>query len=143
LYFEKQILYHTIEMSFFQQGVIACDLTFNSLLLRDMLHFNPNSKNRISAPLAPSHLCHSVDVVPILDRYRFGHVIDLVHSDKSRSKFKHVVSQGDDDKLSVLRPLLDVTRNNRNLLCQWVSQQKVGHVLTFLKSNAASISSIT
>jgi hypothetical protein len=80
-----------------------------------MLHFNPNSKNRISAPLAPSHLCHSVNVVPILDRYRFGHVIDLVHSDKSRSKFKHVVSQGDDDELSVLRPLLDVTRNNRNL----------------------------
>ena len=90
-------------------------MTFNSLLLRDMLHFNPNSKNRISAPLAPSHLCHSVDVVPILDRYRFGHVIDLVHSDKSRSKFKHVVSQGDNNELSVLRPLLDVTRNNRNL----------------------------
>lgn len=40
------------------------------------------------------------------------HVVDFIHADQTRSKFEHVVAQGDDDELRILGTLLDVARND-------------------------------
>lgn len=80
-------------------------------------------------------------------------MVDLVHADQPRSEFEHVVAQGDDDELRVLGALLDISSDNGDL--QKVKPKISKHVhstrsvsfqhgrLTFLKSSAASISSMT
>ena len=85
-----------------------------------------------------------IDIISVFYRHTLRHMIDLVHSNESRGELEHVVSQGDDDELSILRSLLDITGNNRDLpllvlkITNWQRWE-----LTFLKSNAASISSMT
>lgn len=54
-------------------------------------------------------------IVTILDRDTLGHVVDLVDAHQPLGEFKHVVSQGNDDKLRVLGALLDVAGHNRHL----------------------------
>lgn len=99
-------------------------------------------------------------------------MVDLVHSHKSRRELKHVVSERDDNELGVLGTLLDVVGNDRDLHvalvtcisrtieakchgdskeCHWTGCSRVSRaktargrgILTFLKSKAASISSMT
>ena len=43
-------------------------------------------------------------------------MVDLINSDKPRSKLEHVVPQRNDDELCILRSLFDVGSNNRNLM---------------------------
>lgn len=43
------------------------------------------------------------------------HMIDFVHADQPRGKLEHVVAQRDDDELSVLGALFDVSGDNRDL----------------------------
>ena len=43
------------------------------------------------------------------------HMVDFVHTDESRRELEHVVPQGDDDKLGVLRPLFDVCGDDGDL----------------------------
>lgn len=40
------------------------------------------------------------------------HVINLVYSNQPRRQLEHVVPQRDNNKLCILRPLLDVSRND-------------------------------
>lgn len=40
---------------------------------------------------------------------------DLVHADQPRCELEHVIAKRDDDELGVLRPLLDVIGDNRDL----------------------------
>lgn len=54
----------------------------------------------------------SHNVVLVLNRYTLGHMVDLVHSHKSRRELKHVVSERDDNELGVLGTLLDVVGND-------------------------------
>jgi hypothetical protein len=96
-------------------------------------------------------------------------MIDFVHAHQPRRELKHVVAQRDDDELGVLGALLDVVGNDRDLRTMLVRVRiqrmkgstwnahasvntggriaaeclRVRVVLTFLKSNAASISSMT
>lgn len=44
----------------------------------------------------------------VLNSYALGHVIDLVDADETGRELKHVVTQGDDDELSVFGALFDV-----------------------------------
>jgi hypothetical protein len=97
------------------------------------------------------------NVIPVLNRYTLRHVVDLVHAHQPRRQLEHVVPERDDDELGVLRPLLDVVGDNRHLSTQHVSHPVIssthtrgarhgqgrGCKLTFLKSSAASISSMT
>lgn len=75
-------------------------------------------------------------------------MVDLVHANEARRELKHVVAQGNDNELGVLGALLDVIGNDRDLeriVSDW-RRNRVSHtsvILTFLKSKAASISSIT
>ncbi len=55
------------------------------------------------------------DIIPILNRNALGHVVDLINPYQPRSELEHVVSQGNNDELSVLRSFLDVARHDRNL----------------------------
>jgi hypothetical protein len=48
------------------------------------------------------------DIISVLDRHTLGHVVDLVNTDKTRGKLEHIVSQRNDNKLCILRPLLDI-----------------------------------
>lgn len=43
------------------------------------------------------------------------HVVDLVHTNQSRSELEHVVSQGNDNELCILGSLLDIAGHNRDL----------------------------
>lgn len=42
-------------------------------------------------------------------------MVDLVYTNKSGSKLEHIVSKRDDDELRILRSLLDVGGDNRDL----------------------------
>lgn len=68
---------------------------------------SPSNIRRASAFASTS--CSPIDVIPVLNRHTLGHVINLVHSDQSRSELKHVVTQRDDDELGILGSFLDVT----------------------------------
>ena len=88
------------------------------------------------------------NVVLVLDGDALGHVADLEDTDQTGGKLEHVVAQGDDDELGVLGALLDVVGDDGDLQvrkCQFSVVVKEGErgVLTFRKSNAASISSMT
>jgi hypothetical protein len=63
----------------------------------------------------PSLLCSTVNVISIFNRHALGHVIDLVYSNKSRRQLEHVVSQRNDNELSILCSFLDITGNDRDL----------------------------
>lgn len=56
-----------------------------------------------------------MNVISVLHCHALGHMIDLVDTDQSFSKLKHVVSQADDDELSILRSFFNVTSNDRYL----------------------------
>ena len=95
------------------------------------------------------------NIIAVLNRHALGHVVDLVHAHEAGGKLKHVVAQGDDDKLGVLGALFDVVGHDGHLVVVVQSVYIAERVrmeremkgwpglLTFLKSNAASISSMT
>lgn len=83
-------------------------------------------------------------------------MIDLVDTDQPLRQLEHVVAQRDDDELGVLGALFDVGGDDRDLLgWGWSVRRLLRNLspvleavaaavkLTFLKSNAASISSMT
>lgn len=78
-------------------------------------------------------------------------MIHLIDPDQPLRQLKHVVPQRDDDELCVLGALFDVGRHDGYLfipvsihLNLRVKSAKLGLIeLTFRKSNAASISSMT
>ena len=99
-------------------------------------------------------------------------MVNLVHAYEPRGQLKHVVSERNDDELGVLGALLDVIRHDRDLLQEGLvsgykgkvmsfnhravtqlpsimerakrtGSRAIKGVLTFLKSRAASISSMT
>lgn len=49
-----------------------------------------------------------LDIILVLDGHALSLMVDLVNTDKTRCKFEHVVSQGDNNKLRVLGSLFDV-----------------------------------
>ena len=56
-----------------------------------------------------------LNVILVIHRDALCHMIDLVDSNQSLSKFEHVISQTNDDELCVFRPLFNVARNDRDL----------------------------
>lgn len=63
-----------------------------------------------------SPLSLSGDVIPILNRYALRHVVHLIHAHESARQLKHVVPQGDNDKLCVLGALFNVRCHDGDLL---------------------------
>lgn len=49
-----------------------------------------------------------MDIIPILDRHRLGHVIDFVNTNQSGRELEHVISQRNDNELGVLSAFFDV-----------------------------------
>lgn len=50
----------------------------------------------------------SDNVVLVFNRHTLGHVVDLVDSDKAGRELEHVVSERNDNELSILGSFLDV-----------------------------------
>lgn len=75
-------------------------------------------------------------------------MIDLVHPNQPGRELEHVVAKRDDDKLGILGALLNIACNDGDLwlLLADMFNYKIRsllEILTFLKSRAASISSMT
>jgi len=51
----------------------------------------------------------------VINRYTSSSIGGLVNSDEAMAEFKHVVSEGDDNELSVLGPVFNVVSYNRNV----------------------------
>jgi hypothetical protein len=95
-------------------------------------------------------LTRAIDVVLVLDGDTLGHVVDLVHADEACCELKHIVAQRNDNELGVLGTLLDIIRNNGDLMFMvriqflgFLVALRLEGLLTFRKSKAASISSMT
>lgn len=73
-----------------------------------------NLRLNLSLPLLLSLPSHR-KIIPVLHRHALGHMIDLVNANQPLRQFKHVIPQRNDDELSILRALFDVSRNDRHL----------------------------
>lgn len=109
------VQHHELRLSLFEARK-------RSFIFRHMLHSNPNAKSKTQTNQAPTHLsspsllCSTVNVISIFNCHTLGHVIDLVYSNKSRRQLEHVVSQRNDNELSILCSFLDITGNDRDLV---------------------------
>ena len=56
----------------------------------------------------------------------FGCVISLVNPDKLRSKVKHLISQWDNDKLSIFCSIFDIMSHNWNVFDIW--NRNIAHI---------------
>lgn len=56
------------------------------------------------------------DILPWVNSNRLGAIIGFIDPNQPIGEFKHVVTEGDNDKLCVvIGPLLDIVRNNGNI----------------------------
>lgn len=55
-------------------------------------------------------------IIPILHRDTLRHMIDFIDSHKAFRKLEHIIAEGDDNELCVLRSFFDVACNNAHLL---------------------------
>ncbi len=50
-----------------------------------------------------------------MENFTFSLIRGLVNTNQSVTKLEHIVAKGDDDKLRVLRPVLDIVRNDGDI----------------------------
>ena len=130
-------------------------------------HFNHYYSKRYSLCLFPCQVRSSSrhrNIIPILHRHALRHMIDLINPHQPLRQLKHVISQADDDELRILGSFFDIGCYDGDLLLferkgkqislseriacdgmrwDWGREESESIVLTFLKSRAASISSMT
>ena len=58
---------------------------------------------------------HLADIIPILNRNTLRHMVNLVHTHKSRRQLKHIISERDNDELGVLGAFFNVRGYDRDL----------------------------
>jgi hypothetical protein len=69
-------------------------------------------KRSIKAQSYPSLAILTPNVILVLHRNALSHMVDLVDPYQPFRKFKHIISQTDDDELRILGSLLDVRSDN-------------------------------